>query len=75
MVPLYDPAESDDELTVTLNVAVLPLVTGCEAGVTESQFPPSPIVAVGVMVTLPLQVPVTPRVKVCVEGFNPTSAE
>ena len=75
MVPVYDPAESDADVTATVNVAVLPLVTTDEEGVTASQFPPSPVVAVGVMVTLPVQVPVTPMVKVCVEGFNPTSAE
>ena len=76
MVPVYDPAESDADVTVTVNVAVLlPLVTTDERGVTASQFLPSPVVAVGVMVTLPVQVPVTPMVKVCVDGFNPTSAE
>ena len=75
MAPLYDPAERDADVTVTLNVAVLPLVTGAEAGETASQLPPLPVVAVGVMVTLPVQVPVTPMVKVCVVGFNPTSAE
>ena len=75
MMPLYDPAERDADVTVTVNVAVLLLVTGAEAGETASQLPPLPVVAVGVMVTLPVQVPVTPTVKVCVVGFNPTSAE
>ena len=75
MVPVYDPAESDADVIVTVNVAVLPLVTTTEGGATASQFPPSPVVTVGVMVTLPVQVPFTPMVKVCVEGFNPASVE
>src|SRR5579875_40322 len=74
-VPLYVPAESEADVTVTVNVALLPLVTCAADGVTASQFPPSPVVTVGVIVTLPLHVPLTAMLNVWVVGFKPTSVE
>ena len=49
------------------------LVAVAEAGDTESHVPPPVMVAVGVTVTLPMQVPMTPIVKVCVAGLRPAS--
>src|SRR6266516_1626977 len=68
--PLYDPAASAADVTVTVKVALLPLATGAVAGDTASQ----PVVAVGLMVTAPRQPPITPMVKVCAAGFEPASA-
>ena len=64
-------AGSELEVTVTVKVALPPLLMLADGGETASQLPP---VAVGVTVTLPLQVPVTPMVKLCVAGLVPCSA-
>ncbi len=60
---------------MTVKVALPPPAIVAEAGDTASQPVPLAIVAVGVTVTLPVQAPVTPTVKVCVLGFEPASAE
>ncbi len=84
--PRYFPASSAADVTVTVKVALPPPTTVAEAGVTASQpvpeadvtaSPPVPeaSVTVGVMVTLPVQVPLTPTSKVCVAGFVPLSVE
>jgi hypothetical protein len=69
------PAARADEATVTVKVALLPLAIVAVAGDTASQPFPLDMVAVGVMVTLPVQALVTPTVKVCVAGFVPTELE
>ncbi len=69
MVPLYCPGASEDEATVTVKV-VDPWLILTEPGETANQLPP---VAIAVSVTLPLQVPVMPIVKVCAAGFVPAS--
>lgn len=55
-----------------MKVAVPLATTGAEAGETASQPVPLLMVAVGVTVTLPVQAPATPMVKVCAAGFAPT---
>ncbi len=57
---------------MTVKVAVPLAATGADAGETANQPVPLLIVAVGVMVTLPVQAPTTPIVKVCAAGFTPT---
>lgn len=85
--PRYFPAASAADVTVIVKVALPPPTTVAEAGVTASQpvpeagvttaSPPVPeaSVTVGVMVTLPVQVPLTPTEKVCVAGFVPPLVE
>ena len=62
------PAPRDADVTVTVKVALPPLIVA-EGGVTDSQL----CVTVGVMVTLPVQAPKMPMVKVWVAGLVPTS--
>jgi len=57
--PLYFPAPRDADVTFTVKV-VRPLVIVAEEGVTANQL----CVTVGVMVTFPVQAPITPIVKV-----------
>lgn len=71
--PVYDPAASAADVTVTVKVAPVPLATVAGAGDTASQPVPVPIVTVGVMATAPRQPPITPIVKVCAAGFEPAS--
>jgi len=73
IVPVNVPAASAAEVTVTVNLAGALLVAVAEAGDTESHVPPPVVVAVGVTVTLPAQVPMTPIVKDCVAGLRPAS--
>src|SRR6202030_547010 len=73
IVPVYVPAASADDVTVTVKVAVLRLAIIVDGGVTASQPLPFVIVAVGVIVTLPEQPPMMPMVKVCAAGFSPVS--
>lgn len=74
--PVYDPAASAAEVTVTVNVLLIPLASVAEAGDTASQPAPFPIVAVGITVTVPAQLPMTPIVKVCdAGGLKPCSVE
>src|SRR5258708_29340342 len=73
--PRYIPAASAADVTVTVKVALPPPTTVAEAGVTASQPVPDDSVKVGVIVTLPAQVPLTPTSKVCVAGFVPPSVE
>jgi hypothetical protein len=73
--PLYDPAASPVEVAVTVKVAEEPLATTAGEGEIESHDPPVVVVAVGVIVTLPPQAPITLIVKVCVPGFCPASLE
>lgn len=73
--PAYDPAARAADATVTVKVVLVPLASVAVAGDTASQLVPLAIVAVGVMVTLPVQAPMTPTVKVWVAGFVPTELE
>src|SRR5712692_6864220 len=66
--PAYAPAARPADTTVTVKVALPPLAI-VVAGDTANQPVPLAIVAVGVTVTLPLQTPITPTVKLCVPGF------
>ena len=68
--PVYDPAASAAEVTVTVKV-VVPLVIVAEVGVTVSQPVADVIVTVGVMVILPLQFSLTLIVKVLGAGLDP----
>ena len=58
-------------MTVTVKVAMPLATTMAEAGVTANQPTPLVMVAVGVMVTLPVQAPATATVKICAAGFRP----
>ena len=58
-----------------VKVAELLLAMVALAGVTTSQPLPLLVVAVGVMVTLPEQAPITPIVKVCAVGLKPAALE
>ena len=73
--PVYVPAASAADVTVTVKVALLPLATFAEAGDTASQPVPFPIVTVGVIFTVPTQDPITPIVKFCTGGFELTAVE
>lgn len=73
-VPLYVPAARPAGVTPTVNVAVPPLVTTADAGENVSHVPPL-IVAVGVIVMLPVQPPMTPIVKVWLARVTPASPE
>lgn len=73
--PVYDPAARAADVTVTVKVALLPLAILAEASETPNQPVPLPMVTVGVIVTGPAQLPMTPMVKLWVVGFKPTSDE
>ena len=62
--PVYEPAARDADVTVTVKVALVPLVTFVEAGETASHPVPFAMVAVGVMVTFPVHAPLALMVKV-----------
>ena len=72
--PVYFPAASPVDAIVTVKIALPPLITVTGAD-TASQPVPLDMVAVGVIVTLPVQAPTTPTVNVCEAGFMPASAE
>src|SRR5215472_16570734 len=62
--PVYVAAGSVAEVTLTVKVALPPLVTVALTGETANQPLPDARVTVGVMVTFPRQAPMTPTVKV-----------
>lgn len=68
MVPLSLPTGSVAEITFTLKEALPPVITA-EAGVTINQL----LVVVGVIVMLPVQVPMMAMVKCCGGGLEPAS--
>jgi hypothetical protein len=70
--PAYAPAARPADTIVTVKVALPPLAT---VAACDTANQPVPLAIVGVTVTLPLQAPITPTVKLCVPGFKPTSAE
>lgn len=71
--PLYVAAGSEAELAAIVKVTLPPALV-VVAGETFSQPAPEARVTVGVMVISPSQAPMTPTVKVCVDGFDPASA-
>ncbi len=73
IAPVYWPAASAAEFTVTVKVAEAPLATVAEAGDIDSHDPPLDVVAVGVIVTPPVHAPMTPMVKFCAAGLLPAS--
>ncbi len=74
--PVYgEPLDSFAAATVTVKVVFWPLASVAEAGDTASQPVPLSIVTLGVTVTVPVQFPMTPIVKLCGAGFKPGSVE
>jgi len=74
--PVYgEPLDSFAAAAVTVKVVLWPLASVAEAGDTASQPVPLSIVTLGVTVTVPVQFPMTPIVKLCGAGFKPGSVE
>jgi hypothetical protein len=71
IVAVYDPAVRAAEFTLTLKVAVSPEAIFAGSGVTVSQPVPESRATFGLIVTLPLQVPVALAVNVWTAGFVP----
>ena len=72
--PVYDPGASPEVEAETVNVAVAPLDTLAEGGFIDNQEPPEVVLITGLTRASPLQVPLTPMVKLCVAGVDPASA-
>src|SRR5579863_4488518 len=66
IVPVYLPAASAADVTLIVKVVARLVAIVAEAGVTASQPLPLAIVTVGVIVTLPEQLPIMPIVKLFV---------
>ena len=73
IVPVYEPGERREDVTVTVRAALPPVRVAAE-GDTASQPVPDAVLTVGVIVTPLEHDPLAPIVRVCAAGFDPILA-